>query len=85
MNLLETLAEDLPDITPRRFLRHPIVKSYLAATFPTIRAPMLSDLHTSLANRSHLNAYISQVKQKCFPFGTEWQGKCLTNLSTIVA
>ncbi|KAJ7122259.1 hypothetical protein C8R44DRAFT_622063 [Mycena epipterygia] len=34
--LLEELSEDLPDITPRRFLRHPIVRSFLAGRFPHI-------------------------------------------------
>jgi hypothetical protein len=30
LDLLPRFQEDLPDLTPRRFLRNPIVKSYLA-------------------------------------------------------
>ncbi|KAJ3839118.1 hypothetical protein F5878DRAFT_617485 [Lentinula raphanica] len=75
---LETLTRqldvDLADISPRYFLRHPIVKSYLAMRFPLIRNPMLSDLHVSLSNRSHLKIYLDAVKRECFPDGTGWQG-----------
>jgi hypothetical protein len=74
MRLLQNLREDLPDITPRRFLRHPAVKSYLHQKFPKIISPTLSDLHVSLANRSHLRAFILQVKEQCFPAGTGWEG-----------
>ncbi|KAJ7764293.1 hypothetical protein B0H16DRAFT_1799720 [Mycena metata] len=73
-HLFDTLAEDLPDITPRRFLRHPILKSFLASKFTHIPKPTLSDLHISLANRSHLKAYIKQAKEFHCPFGTGWQG-----------
>ncbi|KAJ6559272.1 hypothetical protein B0H10DRAFT_2368910 [Mycena sp. CBHHK59/15] len=51
LELLPHFQEDLPDLTPRRFLRHPIVKAYLVLQFPKIQNPMLSDLHISLANR----------------------------------
>jgi hypothetical protein len=74
LQLLRSIQEDLPDITPRRFLRHPTVKSYLHNQFPHKVCPTLSDLHSSLANRSHLKTYILQTKQKRFPFGTGWQG-----------
>jgi hypothetical protein len=74
VKLLEDLREDLPDITPRRFLRHPAIKSYLHLKFLKILSPTLSDLHVSLANRSHIRAYISQVKDRCFPAGTGWDG-----------
>ncbi|KAJ6578506.1 hypothetical protein B0H19DRAFT_1062987 [Mycena capillaripes] len=72
--LFDTLAEDIPDLTPRRMLRHPLVKSFLAAKFPAMVKPSLSDLHISLANRSHLKAYIKQAKEFHCPFGTGWQG-----------
>jgi hypothetical protein len=71
---LELLREDLPDITPRRFLRHPTIKSFLHQIFPRIMSPTPSDLHVSLANRSHLRAYILRVKEQCFPAGTGWEG-----------
>ncbi|KAJ7506100.1 hypothetical protein B0H11DRAFT_1707331 [Mycena galericulata] len=72
--LLDNLAEDLPDMTPRAFQRHPIVKSMLSSKFPSIVNPTLSDLHVSLANRSHLKAYIKQAKELHCPFGTDWNG-----------
>ena len=72
--LLEELSEDLPDITPRRFLRHPLVRSFLASKFPQIPRPTLSDLHISLSNRSHVKAYIKQVKDIHCPLGTGWRG-----------
>ncbi|KAJ7095129.1 hypothetical protein B0H15DRAFT_798446 [Mycena belliarum] len=71
--LLDDLAEDMPEITPRRFLRHPQVKSFLAAKFPHIKHPTLSNLHVSLSNRSHLQAYIKQAKEVHCPYGTGWE------------
>ncbi|KAJ7747876.1 hypothetical protein B0H14DRAFT_2541606 [Mycena olivaceomarginata] len=73
-NLLESLDGDLPDLTPRRFLRHPTVKSYPRRRFPDILNPTLIELHASLANRSHLKAYITAAKTDLFPSGTGWKG-----------
>lgn len=75
LGLLPRFQEDLPDLTPRRFLRHPIVKAHLSLRFPKVQNPTLSDLHISLANRSHLKMYIDQVRTKLYPAGTGWQGK----------
>jgi hypothetical protein len=73
--LLESLDDDLADLTPRRLLRHPVIKAYLANRFPASSVPpTLSNLHVSLANRSHLRAYINQVKGSRFPHGTGWEG-----------
>ncbi|KAJ7127685.1 hypothetical protein C8R44DRAFT_616325 [Mycena epipterygia] len=72
--LLEAVGEDLPDLTPRGFLRHPAVQAHLRAKFPDLPTPTLSHLHSSLANRSHLNAYIGQAKAMHFPMGTDWKG-----------
>ncbi|KAJ6527069.1 hypothetical protein B0H19DRAFT_970076 [Mycena capillaripes] len=36
IRLLPRFQEDLPDLTPRRFLRNPIVKSYLSLKFPNV-------------------------------------------------
>lgn len=74
LQLLPRFQEDLPDLTPRRFLRNPIVKSYLAVKFPHLLNPTLSDVHISLANRSHLKVYIDQVREALFPHGTDWKG-----------
>ncbi|KAF5366384.1 hypothetical protein D9758_009754 [Tetrapyrgos nigripes] len=72
--LLGKLDVDLADMTPRRFLRHPVVKAYLVDRFPLLNSPTVSDLHISLANRSHLKVYIDAVKTQCFPEGTGWKG-----------
>ena len=46
--LLKRLHEDLPDPTLRKFLRQPIVKSFLRQCFPDSRhIPTLLDLHVS--------------------------------------
>jgi hypothetical protein len=74
--LLETIKEDLPDLTSQCFLCHPVLKSYLVSRFPDTVNPTLSDLHISLANRSHLRAYIDQAKREHFPAGTGWNGAC---------
>ncbi|KAJ6542447.1 hypothetical protein DFH09DRAFT_1282539 [Mycena vulgaris] len=74
MEILGTLAEDLPDITPRRFIRHPIVQSFLTSKFPFLVCPTLADWHVSLSNRSHLKAYIKQAIESHCPFGTGWAG-----------
>ncbi|KAJ7100549.1 hypothetical protein C8R43DRAFT_1141295 [Mycena crocata] len=73
-DLLKRMNDDLPDLTPRRFIRHPIVKSFLQQKFPKINAPTLIELHTSLANRAHLKSYITQAKADLFPYGTSWKG-----------
>ncbi|KAJ3740786.1 hypothetical protein DFH05DRAFT_1404766 [Lentinula detonsa] len=73
-SLLQKLEVDLADITPRSFLRHPVVKSYLSSRFPMLQNPMLSNLHISLSNRSHLKVYIQRIKRTCFPWGTGWNG-----------
>ncbi|KAJ7828429.1 hypothetical protein B0H13DRAFT_2373213 [Mycena leptocephala] len=74
LGLLRTLRQDLPDMTPRRFLRHPALKVFLINTFPHLAMPTLSALHPSLANRAHLGAYIALVREEHFPHGTDWKG-----------
>ncbi|KAJ6593005.1 hypothetical protein B0H19DRAFT_909722, partial [Mycena capillaripes] len=74
LTLLQSLRHDLPDMTSRRFLRHPAVKSHLFSLFPDLTNPTLSHLHPSLANRAHLSAYIARAKQEHFPEGTDWKG-----------
>jgi len=75
--LLAVLGQDLADLTPRRFLRHPTVCAYLRQRLPCIALPSISDLHVSLSNRDHLRVYIDQAKQKAFPEGTSWEGTYL--------
>ncbi|KAF9235498.1 hypothetical protein BU15DRAFT_51338 [Melanogaster broomeanus] len=61
-------------MTPRRFLRHLTVLSFLRRECPNIPNPTLANLHISLANRDHLWSYIMQVQKSKFPLGTGWQG-----------
>jgi hypothetical protein len=63
MDLLEQLGDDLPDLTACRFIRHPILKAFLKKTFPKIISPTLVDWHVSLANRSHIKAYVRQARE----------------------
>ncbi|KAJ7913928.1 hypothetical protein B0H13DRAFT_1612047 [Mycena leptocephala] len=77
LGLLRTLRQDLPDMTPRRFLRHPALKVFLLNTFPHLTMPTLSDLHPSLANRAHLGAYIARAREEHFPHGTDWKAGIL--------
>ncbi|KAJ7259441.1 hypothetical protein C8J57DRAFT_951375, partial [Mycena rebaudengoi] len=44
MVLLENLGPNLPDLTPRRLLRHPILKTFLATKFPSIISYILHAL-----------------------------------------
>ncbi|KAJ7860589.1 hypothetical protein B0H14DRAFT_3445994 [Mycena olivaceomarginata] len=74
LELLGTLRQDLPDMTARRFLRHPALKSFLMKMFPHISLPTLSAIHPSLANRAHLGAYIAPAQEEHFPDGTDWRG-----------
>lgn len=75
LQLLDSLENDLPDLTPRRFLRHPSVKIFLKKKLSEISNPMLLDLHPSLGNRDHLRGYIKLVQEKKFPAGTGWEGR----------
>ncbi|KAJ6606289.1 hypothetical protein DFH09DRAFT_1299558 [Mycena vulgaris] len=74
LKLLKNLCEDLPDMTPRRFLRHSVVKAFLYERFPDHQCPTLSTLHCSLTNKSHIGSYISRAKKEHFPQGTDWEG-----------
>ncbi|KAF7328552.1 hypothetical protein MVEN_02542900 [Mycena venus] len=74
MNLLKELDNDLPDLTPRRLLHHPIIKAFLSKKFPSLLNPTLADWHVSLANCAHSKAYIKQVHELHYPFGTGWAG-----------
>ncbi|KAK7026224.1 hypothetical protein R3P38DRAFT_2948380 [Favolaschia claudopus] len=74
IRILKSIDDDLADLTPRRFLRHPVLKSYLHSCFPDILNVTLMDLHSSLANREHLRAYIAAAKVDLFPAGTGWKG-----------
>jgi len=73
IKLLQSLDQDLPDLTPRRFLRHSVTLAYLQKRCPAINN-LSGDLHISLANREHVKTYILQVQKRCFPFGTGWKG-----------
>ncbi|KAF9002860.1 hypothetical protein BDZ89DRAFT_904984, partial [Hymenopellis radicata] len=72
--LFEKTGADLAGLTARRFLRHPVLKSFLQEVFPRAVCPTLGDLHVSLANRAHLRSYIDQVKALFYPYGTGLQG-----------
>ena len=76
LKLLEDLGPDLPDIIPHRFLQHAITCDYLMKRFLGIHAPMLMDLHASLANQEHICAYIKQAVQTFYLYGTGWKGNC---------
>ncbi|KAJ6475966.1 hypothetical protein C8R47DRAFT_1052240 [Mycena vitilis] len=72
--LLRTLRQDLADLTARRFLRHPALKTFLMNKFPGVAVPTLTTLHPSLANRAHLGSYIARARLEQFPVGTDWRG-----------
>ncbi|KAJ6505572.1 hypothetical protein C8R45DRAFT_1091275 [Mycena sanguinolenta] len=74
MGLLGQMVDDLADLTARRFLRHPILKSFLSGEFPNLINPTLADWHVSLANREHVKSYIKQAQEIHYPFGTGWKG-----------
>jgi hypothetical protein len=76
LGLLHSLCQDLPDMTARRFLRHPALKIFLMNKLPHVAMPTLTALHPSLANRAHLAAYIALIREEHFPHGTDWKGKC---------
>lgn len=73
--LLLDLDHDLPNLTPRRLLRHPVLQAFLCTSLPS-HNPILSDLHTSLANKDHIRAFITEAKNDGFPAGTGWSGMC---------
>ncbi|KAJ7053684.1 hypothetical protein C8F01DRAFT_1031905 [Mycena amicta] len=82
--LLESAIDDMADMTPRRFLGHPIVRQFLAKRFPGVPHPTLSLLHASLANRDHLGAMIKYAKNIYYPFGTGWNAvRHLMRLQTL--
>jgi hypothetical protein len=74
LDLLRSLRQDLPDMTARRFLRHPALKIFLMNKLPHLATPTLTALHPSLANRAHLAAYIALIREEHFPHGTDWKG-----------
>ncbi len=80
---LSAMDQDLPDLTPRRLLRHPLFRTFLKKSLPDIPHPMATDLHPSLANLDHLASLINMAIKHQFPQGTGWEGTILTvcNLS----
>ncbi|KAJ7817676.1 hypothetical protein B0H14DRAFT_2601850 [Mycena olivaceomarginata] len=74
LDLLHSLRQDLPNMTARRFLRHPALKIFLMNKLPHLATPTLTALHPSLANRAHLAAYITLIREEHFPHGTDWKG-----------
>lgn len=80
--LLARLDLDLPDMTPRRFLRHSALRVHLSTRLPSVVNPMLSDLHPSLSNRDHLRVIIAAVQKEKFPHGTGWKGTCIASFET---
>ena len=75
--VFEKIGYEIADITPRRFLRHPIVRNTLQQLLPHLPNPALCDLHISLANRDHIKSYIRSAKNEMFPLGTGWEGMSL--------
>ncbi|KAF9026651.1 hypothetical protein BDZ89DRAFT_1039926 [Hymenopellis radicata] len=73
-DLFYSMEEDLADLTVRRFLRAPTTRSFLNSVFPSSPHATLSDVHPSLANRSHVRSYIKAAKDKIYPQGTGWEG-----------
>nr|GAT44274.1 predicted protein [Mycena chlorophos] len=72
LSLIESVGDDLADLTPRRFIRHPITVAFLSRRYPEIKSPNLSAFHPSLANRDHIGAMIKYVQDQHFPLGTGW-------------
>ncbi|KAK0437715.1 uncharacterized protein EV420DRAFT_1280541 [Desarmillaria tabescens] len=58
--MLLSLEQELPDITPRRLLQHPLFWSYLAVQIPDMPLPMATDLHLAIVMQ--------------YPNGTGWNG-----------
>lgn len=82
-DLLNDIEDDVADLTLRRLLRHPVIKTYLKQELPHISDPMLLDLHPSLANREHLRVYIDTVKKDLYPNGTGWEGTLLIHAHSL--
>ncbi|KAK0464266.1 uncharacterized protein EV420DRAFT_1263295 [Desarmillaria tabescens] len=76
--MLQDMGPDLPDLTPRCLLRHPLFRSFLRKSLPDFPHPMATDLHPSLANLDHLASLINTSVKRQFPEGTGLQGKTLT-------
>lgn len=74
LQLLESIKSDLPDLTPRRFLRHSSTQSFLKTMLPHHSCPTLLNLHPSLANKDHLRTFILKSQEVHFPEGTGWEG-----------
>ena len=81
--LLKSLDLDLPDLTPRRLLRHSVTQTFLQRRLPYLSSPTFANLHIFLTNREHLKAYIIQVQEQTFPQGTGWEGKPLHNICSM--
>lgn len=84
-DLIRSLDYDIPDLTTRRFLRHPTTVAFLKKRVPDIQEPMLSDLHPSLANRDHVKAFIQKIQDEMYPHGTGWDGRPTFPGSLLVA
>lgn len=77
MAILDNNYRDLPDLTPRQFIRHPSVNGFLKTMFPDKVSPSLIDVHPSLANRDYIGTLIRKAQNNYFPEGTGWKGKLI--------
>lgn len=78
LGLLDSFGDELLELTPSKFWEHPLVDSFLRRRFPERRCtPSLSDLHISLANRSHIVTYINEAKKRRLSSRTLGEGKGL--------
>ncbi|KII83539.1 hypothetical protein PLICRDRAFT_32876 [Plicaturopsis crispa FD-325 SS-3] len=58
IGLLTSLEHDLPNMTPRNFIRHPTTKAYLKRRLPEIRSPMRTRQKTN-TSRTALDGTVS--------------------------
>ena len=73
IDFLKTLSE-LPNLTARCLIHHPAVQVWLKQQKPELPHPVFVDLHPSLGNMDHLNAYLLQAQASLYPKGTDWAG-----------
>ena len=78
LRLLDSFGDELLEMTSSKFREHPLVDAFLRQRFPDRRCtPSLSDLHVSLANRSHIVTFINEAKKKRLSYRTIGNGKGL--------
>lgn len=85
--LIKTMGDDIPGLTPRKLTENAVMLSYLRKHFPGEESYLPGLLHPSLYNKDRLQRLIDEVRDESFPDGMNEIGTltCSILINSIVS